>query len=718
MSGGLPYRALLPDRDNHRRPLRRITTVLGCVLAVLCHLAVPCDVEGVVLDEAGLPIGGARVSVRERAARTETDSSGHFRLSDLSCPVLLHVAAASRLSTQVEVPAGHESVLEIILIDQPSLREEIVVTERSAGVNPVPPGAAVATVSVHSAEGPPPSAAEMVTAVPGVALNGQGGRSQGASIRGISRHRIFTSVSGVRVTGERRAGVSADFLDPFLIDRIGVIRGPSSAYRGSGALGGIIEIVPRRFSTWQIHSEFRSQGRETALAGGWGNGIYSIGFSGRGAGNSTTPIGKPVNDHFRSFSTSFSGEWNDEDRSYQFSIISSLGSEIGKAAGDFPETVTTYPLERHLLAGFRSAAPTGWQYAAGVHAQTLHTRTQEDTSTGDVYTDSWDLDLRTSRPIAFGSEWVGEIGIDYFGRRSVDSRERASVGGAWLRALEGGLEDNLGLFASLGRDFRAVHLQGGTRLSLLRQVNSGYEAATASSGDAFVGVVVPVIEGLDVNLAAGTGLRFPSLSERFYSGLTGRGTIIGNPRLDRERSHGFEGGLMWSRPRFFVSGRLFGTRIRHYVERIELEPDLYSYANLVGRTIQGLEVEAVAQPGERWLISVRGHSISGDSVTSGPLADIPVDRLTFGISHQDRRWQGGLLTQLRDSKRKPGSGESPIPGVVLITPYLRLFSEKGLEFSLALTNLLDRTYLETADKKTDFAPGRSVVLGLSWRPSE
>ncbi len=696
----------------------RACVLLTLLFAILDGFAVPADLEGVVRDERGRLLSGVSVSVTGQTIRTRTDADGGFQIRDAVRPLRLEIASFGYLPARVEVSPEQTGMLEIVLTTAPRLREEIVVTERSVDVGRTPPGAAVAAVSVRGAENPPSSVAELSTAVPGVALNGQGGRSQGPSIRGISRHRILTSLAGVRITGERRAGVSADFLDPFLIERIGVIRGPSSGYRGSGALGGAIEIVPREFSTWQLHSEFRSQGRETALAGGWGNETWSVGLAGRGSGNARRPSGIPVNDHFRSFSGLLETHWLRGDRSYRFSLVSSLGTDIGKAANDYPEKETTYPLERHLLARFATESVSGWSYAAGLHAQSLHTESREAGTVGDVYTDSWDLDMRAFRTVELGSRWVGEIGLDYFGRRSVDSRERAESGGALLRALDDGLEDNLGLFGSMGRDFLWVRLEGGVRLSLLRQKNAGYDSVTGSSGDGFIGAVVPIAGGIDANVAAGTGLRYPSLSERFYAGLTGRGRIIGQPSLDRERSRGIEGGLMWSGPRFFVSSRIFSTRIRDYIERIELEPDLYSYANLTRGTIRGLEVEAVGEPTDGWLISVRGHTITGHASDSGVLADVPVDRLTLGISHRERRWQSGILSQLRSPKRDPGSGEQPIPGVVLITPFARLISEGGFELSVSVTNLLNRKYLETADRKTDYAPGRSFVVGLSWVPAE
>ena len=66
---------------------------------------------------------------------------------------------------------------------------------------------------------PPSTLTEMVAEAPAVSQNGQGGIFQTYSIRGVSRQRVMTLVSGMRIVGERRAGVSASFLDPRLMGR-------------------------------------------------------------------------------------------------------------------------------------------------------------------------------------------------------------------------------------------------------------------------------------------------------------------------------------------------------------------------------------------------------------------------------------------------------------------------------------------------------------------
>ena len=88
----------------------------------------------------------------------------------------------------------------------------------------------------------PLSIGSLADALPGVSLNGQGGLFQSYSMRGFSRWRIRTEISGVPILTDRRAGNSLSFLPPELIDSIQVNMGPASSLYGSGAMGGVMNV--------------------------------------------------------------------------------------------------------------------------------------------------------------------------------------------------------------------------------------------------------------------------------------------------------------------------------------------------------------------------------------------------------------------------------------------------------------------------------------------
>ena len=84
------------------------------------------------------------------------------------------------------------------------------------------------------------SAPDMLRHIPGVTISG-GSRANGQdiSMRGYDRRGVLVLVDGVR-QGTDTGHLNGTFLDPALIKRVEVVRGPGAMLYGSGALGGIL----------------------------------------------------------------------------------------------------------------------------------------------------------------------------------------------------------------------------------------------------------------------------------------------------------------------------------------------------------------------------------------------------------------------------------------------------------------------------------------------
>ncbi|MBU5600467.1 MULTISPECIES: TonB-dependent hemoglobin/transferrin/lactoferrin family receptor [Citrobacter] len=84
------------------------------------------------------------------------------------------------------------------------------------------------------------STADLLRKVPGLSLDGTGRTNgQDVNLRGYDRRGVLVLVDGVR-QGTDTGHLNSTFLDPALIKRIEVVRGPSALLYGSGALGGVI----------------------------------------------------------------------------------------------------------------------------------------------------------------------------------------------------------------------------------------------------------------------------------------------------------------------------------------------------------------------------------------------------------------------------------------------------------------------------------------------
>ncbi|EHM2231426.1 TonB-dependent hemoglobin/transferrin/lactoferrin family receptor [Salmonella bongori] len=84
------------------------------------------------------------------------------------------------------------------------------------------------------------SAADLLHSVPGITLSGTGRTNgQDVNLRGYDRRGVLVLVDGVR-QGTDTGHLNSTFLDPALIKRVEIVRGPSALLYGSGALGGVI----------------------------------------------------------------------------------------------------------------------------------------------------------------------------------------------------------------------------------------------------------------------------------------------------------------------------------------------------------------------------------------------------------------------------------------------------------------------------------------------
>jgi len=678
---------------------------------------VASDIVGSIHSITGETVSGARIVVPDSGVLAVSDAAGNFTLPLDLLPVEIEVSHPDYLTRTVELDTSLPRSFRIEIVPRDLLREEVVVSARLPRPGFSPAGSAASPVDIEAVTLPDATLTGLVTEVPGVAPNGQAGLFQVYSIRGISRQRILTSVGGVRITSERRAGTSASFLDSFLMEGADILRGPSSAFYGSGALGGIVDVRPRRFQDWNLDFGYRSAGHENYLAGGWGDSSWSVGFVRRQASNAVDPEGGELNSHFTQYSGVISKRWDLKDHKMEFLLVPTYGEDIGKANTDYPSKTTNYPRERHLIARFRVESQNLWNFQAFLHPQDLTTRKTSGESVAEVFNNSLDMGLRGGKEFWIGGQHFLRIGADYFSRRGVDSTERRNLpvnGLSTWKSLDNASEDELGLNTSVNVNLNRLSLEGGGRFSLFRQANGNSESVSDTSWSGFGGGRFSFSEHLDLSASVGTGFRFAGLSERFFTGTTGRGQVIGNPGLDPERSLTLEAGARWITSKLLLSGFVFRNRIRNYIERIEIEPDLFSFVNLTDGVIRGVEWEGVYHPRNSYQFFLRGHHVQGTDHGGRALSDIPVDRIEWGFRNEAERIQYGFEWEYRHGKNRPGSGEKPIPSTHLVSAFMRFLITPALRGSISATNLLNRKYYSSADEKTPLAPGAGLALGVSW----
>ena len=733
-------------------PLRRFLSlplVFALVAGTLAGSALRAEsaqrIAGLVVSGQGTPIEHAQVQIAVSADGSTaadkvftgvfTGPRGEFALGcALPCTLLVVHPRFSETAVDVTEASLSAGELTITLVAKQAVFERIDVTAERSRTG-VFRAASVASTEIRPEEkaASPSTLVELVEGVAGVAENGQPGLFQVYSIRGVSRHRVLTFVDGVQITGERRAGVATSFMDPLLMGQVDVLRGPSSTYYGSGALGGVVQIFPRFFDGLTVSTGWEEFGDETWQMVGWGAGTYdhdgwSVGLVRRDANDDRVADGTLQNTHFTQTSATLLKTWRRDGQSWEFFLLPSVGDDLGKPNLDFLDgRITVYPREEHLLAKIAVASDAGWSADLWVHPNSLDTevlRPERDFAT--VRNETFDLggDVQWNwAGKGAASRLAGTVGFDWFGRRGVraDEREEDLVTGdvAKARTLDGE-EDQAAAFGSVRWKWGSAEIQAGSRVTFLQQSNSGAGSQVDDTRDdsawtGFVGLVQPIGKGFEWTVNVGTGLRFASLSERFFVGTTGRGQVVGNPDLEPEESLNVDLGLRFYGQSTFLSAQVFRLEIDHYIERVSLDGgDTRTYVNLTSGTLDGVELEGFTQLTEAWKFDWAGAIIDGEADDGSPLSDIAANRVSFGLAFEGERWRARVRYQLRDDKDDPGPSEIAIDGADLVSAAVSYDVTPELRLTVRGENLLDEEYAASADDQSSPAPGRSVGVGLTW----
>jgi len=152
---------------------------------------------------------------------------------------------------------------------------------------------------------------------PGIVRQSDGGLVSTPIIRGLSRERAPVLIDGNPFVGGRIRTFS--LIDPFQIERMEVVKGPASAFWGSDAVGGLVNIITRKAESGynkdfkiggSLYGGFQSVNnhlRGRAELEGRGNGIdFLIGVGGRNADNITDGNGDEIsNSQFESTNVDF-----------------------------------------------------------------------------------------------------------------------------------------------------------------------------------------------------------------------------------------------------------------------------------------------------------------------------------------------------------------------------------------------------------------------------
>lgn len=226
-------------------------------IAAIISLLLPASlmaqtIEGTVKNKDGKVIAGATVKVEGAGITTTTNQQGRFSISDLAeGKNEFHISATgfAHLHQDITFTANEIKTLDLVLIRTPIEVIDIVATPIHMSVME-----SSSPVSVLSGEAlrrkQVATLGDSLESLPGVQTNFHGNVASTPIIRGLSGPRVLISQNGLDVSDVSRVGPDHSVASEVSTSQqIEVLRGPATLFYGSGAIGGVVNVVDSRVPT-------------------------------------------------------------------------------------------------------------------------------------------------------------------------------------------------------------------------------------------------------------------------------------------------------------------------------------------------------------------------------------------------------------------------------------------------------------------------------------
>jgi hemoglobin/transferrin/lactoferrin receptor protein len=761
----------------------RWSICIGCAIIALCAcmsgaMAQQPSLSGRVTDGAtGQPVHHAVVTLIETGQKTTTDEQGDFHFDLIASgryTLSIHHVAYATVECPVSSVAG-TGRLRVALEAAVLPAQEVIVrsTRTSSSLSAT---AYPVNVALHDAllRSPVVTLADALQQVPGLALVRDGSWETAIAIRGLSRSNIVTVVDDARLETANDIAGALSLINMHDLERVEVVKSPASAQHGTGAIGGVVQLVSKRASftdQFQLSGEYTSdlssvdRGCSQYAAVEATGGRFALRLSGgfREAGDTRTPEGDLENSQFHDFSVSGSldlavGAGHSALLTYQRVQANNAG--IPGGAPFAASSTAEYTLARRELFGVEYRMPN---LSLLVPLLTLRVQRQEIARNVEI----GNMNLTTLTPHAVHTTVSAQAearltplpdllitaGAEGWQRELDSKRERRSgntVTGErpipFSRYLSAGLyvlnewtvipERLTGTCGARYDWIRVTNDEvmspeyistGGvvdTRPSSQRRLwPSGSERD--GSWSAHAGLRYTILSGLDITGLISGAFRSPSLEERFEFIDLGSVVYVGNPDLRSEKSTCLNAGIRIQSDGGRVRADAFWNSMSDLVSQV---PDVYEgrkalfRANIGSARLYGWELEIERTLTEWSAIEMSIAYVRGeDRYANTDLPQIPPVGGQLAVKGIIDTW-GSVVISIpwAGTQGNPGPGESRTPGHAILNAGFSSIPWRlggmNLTIRTEVRNLLDRAFwnhLSTLRGVVRAEPGRNFVLSAT-----
>ena len=510
---------------------------------------------------------------------------------------------------------------------------------------------------------------------------GPGGQTS-LFLRGANSNHVLVLIDGVRVAAAGTGAFAWELIDPAIVERIEIVRGPRAARWGSDAIGGVIQIFTRQPEGLQARAGY-GRYRDRSLGAGLGGEHAGLSLAVRQVGGFSSQNERgfafdPDDDGLELLSAATGGRHSIGTGTLAWSARMSDGEvEFDQGVSQVTNYAAYVEYQLEPIGGWL------WSGSTALYRDRLDTETAFGRSENN--TRRVQAGLIGERDLGTHATWL--LGLDAW-------QESAVARGSWT-------DDRYNLGAWTGIDAQRGVFD--------------YEASLRADRDELFGSAVtgklaagwrPTADWR-VFSSVGRAFRAPNFNQLFSPGFSG--LFAGNPDLDPETSRSLEIGADWHfAPTAKLTLSAYQTRID---DLIDFAGEDFQAVNVRRARIQGVEL-AYRLDSELWRGRAQATWQDTEDRDSGltllrrpeEKASLSLDRM-FATGH----WLGIEVLYVGG---RVDIGRVDLPSYVLITLRGGWQLNETLRLEGRLENAGDRFYEPAFGFN---AAGRALFLALNYR---
>lgn len=226
--------------------MKKIFLLIIGIISIIVSIAQPCQLQGKIVDTNNVPLNGATIYINELNKGTSSNNNGDFIISRLGKGVY---------NIQFSYIGYHTKIIKVNLIEKDTTTLLIELQKSTININEVVISSAFTNAQDENTQIVDVikkndmqkygafTVMDIINKIPGVDAVTTGPLVTRPIIRGLSSNRILTIIDGVRFETQQWDDEHGIGVNELGVDRIEIIKGPSSLIYGPEAMGGIVHFI-------------------------------------------------------------------------------------------------------------------------------------------------------------------------------------------------------------------------------------------------------------------------------------------------------------------------------------------------------------------------------------------------------------------------------------------------------------------------------------------